>query len=160
MFQSAFFPDAFPLIQIKDHFYNDRTPPHLHKSTYRPQLFSQSLFQVRVSHNFYTYEPPTTGILLTIGERLGGFRKKDSRSFQECSKKYVSFDFASDSQFGQFFVTLLKQTAAAAEGELPEIKMYGEMESWKWPVEGKFINYVGQSFFVRFWRSSRSESLL
>ena len=74
---------------------------------------------------------------------MGRFKKEKSGSFGECSNKYVSFDFAADSPIDQFFV-IFKWKQTAADGELPEVKMYAEMESWKWQVKGDFFNYMGR----------------
>ena len=125
-----------------------------YKSTNQHRLSTQNLFQVRVS---YTTEPPPIEILLTSGERMGRFKKEKSGSFGECSNKYVSFDFAADSPIDQFFV-IFKWKHTAADGELPEVKMYADMESWKWQVEGDFFNSmdsihpVNNTFFDNFSR--------
>ena len=59
------------------------------------------------------------------------------------SNNYVSFDFAVDSPIDHFFV-IFKWKQTAADGELPEVKMYAEMESWKWQVKGDFFNSMGR----------------
>ena len=110
-----------------------------YKSTNQHRLSTQNLFQVRVS---YTTEPPPIETLLTSGERMGRFKKEKSGPFGKCSNKYVSFDFAAESPIDQFFV-IFKWKQTAADGELPEVKMYAEMESWKWQVEGDFFNSMG-----------------
>ena len=120
-----------------------------YKSTNPSRLFSQSWFQVRVSH---ALEPPPIENLLPSGKLLGRFRKEKSGSFGKCSNKYVSFDFAPESQFGQFFVILTwRQTVA--DGEIPEVKMYGEREDWRGPVEGDFFNFIGQKLLYQIFRT-------
>ena len=104
------------------------------KSTNEHRLSSHSLFQVRVSYT-------TIEISLTSGERMGRFKNEKSGSFVKCSNKYVSFDFAADSPIDQFFV-IFKWKQTAADRELPEVKMYAEMESWKW--QGDFFNSLGR----------------
>ena len=115
-----------------------------YKSTNPHRHSSQSLFQVRVS---YTTEPPPIETLLTSGERMGRFKKEKSGSFGKCSNKYVSFDFAADSPIDQFFVSF-KWKQTAADGELTEVKMYAEMESWKWQVEGDFVNSMSTKLLL------------
>ena len=109
-----------------------------YKSTNQHRLSTQNLFQVRVS---YTAEPPPVETLLTSGERMGRFKMEKSGSSGECSNKYISFDFAADTPIDQFFV-VFKWKQTAADGELPEVKMYAEMESWKW--QGDFFNSLGR----------------
>ena len=78
---------------------------------------------------------------------MGRFKKEKSGPFGKCSNKYVSFDFAADSPIDQFFVSF-KWKQTAADGELTEVKMYAEMESWKWQVEGDFVNSMSTKLLL------------